>query len=687
MKIFSNIYKFLAVALASASALASCVQMEDTQENVGYLCFPGLEVDVTVEDLLQTKALNVDVPRPDESTIKYVITDKNGESTEKTGPWEPMKLPVGPYSISATAGTNGFGVPYFAGTYSGTITPLAQETPKLTMNLQNSLVNLSVASALEGHFTLESVKFESAGHEPVTFAATAVPEWYFVPAGALLKVTFSGRNPIGNPAEFTLSYTPAAKVAYNVVCGHENTEGNGNANNLPTITLPEQQAGAWATRLYIDPATVSGNISDDNRAKLVYEVIPEGGDWNNSLTVEQISGDYYVAKGLTNGSRYTVRARIGNLFSEERTVTVKENLEGVTVKSEHYKDGNGDLAGTNSTLSVALPGILGTLNSPEVGLLQITGYSLSNGSETVRTASAAGLMTAESAWPYLPQGSNYVLTINHKLRDESASVPSKNTGFTSPSPKSFMSISLTSYSSYDKYLENNKDAANAMDAFTIKTLGATWTISSDLMNNSNYSKSFTYNNNGQSVNTYSGNACSLGDKTSLAVGTQYKVSASLTFDGEKVDTGAKTHYITGLPYKQEPLVKDDWTSEKNHSGVVDWEYEANCVNIRPNYAWGSAYARVTSNQEFVLPASVNVNVVNDGNKNGRLGVKYFLRFGSTALIDGSEYGNNASIGYNASNVFGEGTYKVQVEATYGAANSTSSYNISKVLVLYGDLPQ
>ncbi len=679
----SNIFKPVAVLALASFFLASCAGVEEDMAGaVGYLCPPALEVDLTVEDLISTRALEgFSVEEPDLADFHYVVRDKdNVVKYDGTGLWEPLTMPVGPYSVVATLGENGFGEPYFYGaTLSGaSIDAMQQEIPQMTVQVRNAVVRVSVNSDFAKHFTLNSVELTSGGTSR-TFTASEIASWYFVPSEQPLEIRLVGQSSAGVSKEFVHTITPEKRSATDIICNQLST-------NVPVIDFDDQSAGAWATRLYVTPATFE-NISAANQAALVYEIIPAGGDWASAQTAEQISGSYYYFKDLINGATYTVRARIGNLTAEQ-TVTVKENLEGISVSSVHYKDGNGNLAGTNSTLSVSIPdGILKTLNT--AGLLQITGYSLSNGSETVRTAVSDGLMAQSSNWPYLPQGANYVLTINHKLSTESVTVESINTGFSSPSPEDFLTIDLTSYSSYDKYLENNPDAANGMDAFTIKTLGATWTVSPDLMNNTNYSKSFTYNNNGQSVSTYSGNTCSLGDKGSLAVGTQYKVSASVTFDGETVDTGApKTHYITGLPYRQDPLVEGDWTGEMNHSGKVDWKYAADCVNIRPNPSLvRNGYARITSNQEFFLPASVNVNVVNDGKKVGRLDVKYFLRLGSTTLIDGNKYGNNTSIGYNASTVIAGGTHKVQVEATYGAANTSSSYNITKIEVLYGPLPQ
>ncbi len=677
-----NIFKSAAVLAMSAFAFASCMQMEgDVNEAMGYLCAPAFEVDVTVEDLIGTKAIEgfvVEEPYP--SDFRYVVKDKDDAVRyDAVGLWEPMAMPAGKYSVEAYHGTNGFGEPYFYGKTpeDAQIAAVQQNRPELKVQVYNALVKVSVDSDFARHFTLNSVVLTSEGVSK-TFTADGIADWCFVPSGSELSIRLIGESKAGVAKEFTHVITPAPKSANDIVCRQD-------GSNLPSITLPDQAAGAWATRLYINPLAAGDftNISADNQRKLVYEVIPEGGDWETDLCpVEQIEGRYYVAKGLTNGSRYTVRARIGNLTAEQ-TVEVKENLEGVTVKSEHYKDGNGNLAGTNSTLSVpTLPGILGTLNDPEVGLLQITGYSLSNGSETVRTASAAGLMTAASGWPYLPQGSSYVLTISHKLSNDPETVESKNIGINSPSPKDFLGISLTSYSSYDKYLENNPDAANAMDAFTIKTLGATWTVAPDLMNNAHYSKSFAYNNNGQSVSDYSGNICSLGDKGQLAVGTQYNVSASLTFDGEKVETGSRTHYITGLPYVGDfsDANKDaNWGQTKE--GTSSITFAGSYVRLQPGRAGiSTAHATLTSKQSFILPSNVNVHFYNVMRKSGGLLSGYKLLFGSETITS-----INSSVTVDESKNFSSGTYNVVLDSTYGSSNRTSYYEVSSLIVNYGSL--
>ncbi len=703
MKIYSNIYKFCAVALAAV--LASCVQMEDAPENVGYLCSPGVEVDVTVEDLLQTKVLNVDVPEPEASTIKYVITDKNGKSTEKTGPWEPMKMPVGSYSISATAGTNGFEDPYFTGTCTGTIKALAQETPQLKMALSNSLVNLSVAPALDGHFTLESVKLEAEGFEPVTFAYGEIPDWYFVPAGVALKATFTGESSTGSPATFEHTFTPSAKVAYNVVCGKSE-------NNLPTISLPNQQAGAWATRLYIDPATVSGNISDANKAKLVYEVIPQGGNWDDALIAEQISGDYYVVKGLTNGSTYSVRARIGNLVSEVREVTVQENLEGAGVSLSLDKP-NGVLSGTIATLNLGLTGIIQELVT--AGHLVISESTLTMDDKTVvRTASVSDTpttMAVANDYPYLPHKSSYELEIVHKLANDVVEVSSFSTA-TAPEPDFAVTL-LKSYSSYDYGVGNNGftknvTTANGLNAETIYDAGVTsWGISDALMSNSNYSSGrtteFKLDGVAQTVPT-------LGSKANFTglSWDEHKISAKVTFDGIS-DEAVRIHHITGLPYSAMPNNTDTykWIQTPNSNKDVSWNYEHKItinegtfwnpnrvdyyyygVRLMPSGGGISTFYAGIYFDSFHIPQSVNVSIDNSYFRDGFLLREYHLICSGTTLVN--EDGNDEELNTHNNlegvlNPSSDSTEQLKIEGVYGSSNETSFYLVTSVSVRYSEL--
>ncbi len=544
-----NIFKSAAVLAVSVFAFASCAQVEEDMGGaVGYLCAPALDVDVTVEDLIETKALQGLISQPDLNEFHYIVKDKDGvEKYNGVGLWEPLAMPVGAYSVEASLGDNGFGEPSFYGKTGAdaVINSMEQEVPEMTVQVRNSLVKVGVDTEFAKHFTLQTVTLKSEGRDPVTLSDSEISDWYFVPSGSALEITLTGTSSAGVSKSFTQTINPAARSAYNVICRQD-------GNNVPGINLPDQSTGAWATRLYITPATFT-NISADNQAKMVYELIPEGGDWASAQVAEQIEGQYYVVKGLTNGARYTVRARIGSLFSGEQTVTVSDNLPGTTVSLVHNNndDPNVVLSGTNATLDLKLTGILKTLN--DAGYLQFTSLALTNGVDvTVRTAAASGVMSVVDGWPYLPQGSDYDLVIGHKLSSDQSSVTSVISGFSSPAPA--FKLDLTSYSTYDKYLAYKATAdvealekANSMNAYTIEGMGVAWGISSDLISNSNYSKSLTYQGASVPETSIVGTAYSTADVTGLAVGTDYGVSAKMVFDGVEVSV-SKSHHITGLPY-------------------------------------------------------------------------------------------------------------------------------------------
>ncbi len=602
------------VLAVSAFALASCVQVElETEEAVGYLCAPALEVDMTVDDLMDTKALDFELTAPEVADFHYLVKDKDGAvKHDEVGLWEAMAMPVGPYSVEAWHGTDGFGSPYFYGK-TGTdavIDPLEREVPALTIQLANALVKVGIKEDFAQHFTLETVTLSSGSLSPITLSASEIADWYFVPAGRELSVKLTGKSSAGTPVEYAHKVTPAAKSATSILCGASTT-------NVPVINLPDQSAGAWATRLYITPATFE-NISADNQAAVAYELIQEGGDWANAVVAERIEGQYFVVKGLANSSRYTVRARIGNLLSGEQTVEVMDNLPGTTVALVH--DNNDDpnvmLSGTDATLDLKLSGVLKSLN--EAGLLQFN-TSLNKSGALVRTStSPAGLMTGEtSAWPYLPQGNDYALTVTHKLSTETEYISSSAIGGFVSNPPVFGITLSKSYTSYDYGVGNadngfskNIDIANNnCKPESLYGAGVSWNIAGDLMTGDKYQTGRSVNvfltQGGSPKATYTptslASAYSVGEITDLEW-KQYEVSAEVSFDNVKKTTETRIHHITGLPYKMTHKANEGvhpWNKEK---GNITWE------DNRVNMSYASGTGPRISSPSFYMPVQVNVTI-------------------------------------------------------------------------------
>ena len=147
--------RHILILLGLALALSSCVQFSG-QEGMAQLYPPVFEVDATVEDLAQTKAAP-DAPVPDKPAlpeVHFTVKDKDGTVVyNKLGVWDaPLKLPIGKYSIEAYSGSNTFGTAYFTGTASGTVAAGKEETPTISMALQNAYLAVGLTETLAEHF-------------------------------------------------------------------------------------------------------------------------------------------------------------------------------------------------------------------------------------------------------------------------------------------------------------------------------------------------------------------------------------------------------------------------------------------------------------------------------------------------------------------------------------------------------
>ncbi len=572
-----NIFKS-AFALA-AFVLVSCTQVEvEMNEATGYLCAPSLDVDVTVEDLMGTKAVDFLVETPDYADVHFLVKDKDGVvKHDRKGLWEKMLMPVGKYSIKATCGSNGFGAPYFTAETAedAAIEPYEDEKPALTLGLGNALMKITVPSDFAAHFTLGTVTFSASGFDPVVLTAAQIADWYYVPSEVAISVTIKGTSSAGVDKVFEYgNITLAQKSARTIVCGDK-------PGSMPSIALPDQTAGAWAGRLYVTPATFT-NVSAANQAKVVYEV-SESGNWDDIKTSMAIDGQdtpglYHVVKGLENGKTYHVRARVGNLYTSDdqiKTITVAENLPGADVTFSHNYPGN-VLTSSTAKLSLNLgTGILSILQSK--GLMLISS-SLAKGSDEVRTLDGiSGEMNPSADWPYLPKGDDYKLTVSHWVKNDASDKDTYvKTGLSHNVNPTFTVNLNKSYCSYDDYKGTNdrspnptaaNDLTNGRTAESIYNVGASWTISDDIMKKTHYAKEVVVLLDGKETSfkvTPTSNSYSPGTLTGNSW-DQHKVTTKVTFDGVPVTPTERVHEITGLPYSALPTKGGGWTEEQEAS--------------------------------------------------------------------------------------------------------------------------
>ena len=561
---FNNIFRIAAAATASAALLVSCVGLEQDQNDaVGYLAAPSLDVDLTVDDLLLTKALDFEVEEPSLVAVHFIVKDKDGTARyDADGLWdEPIVLPVGAYTVEAYYGSNGFGAPYFTGTASGSVAQLAEERPGLTLSLSNSLVRVTVDSSLEGHFIPGSeVSFNGGAH------VAGYGEWTYFPSGADLTLTLTGASSTGSAATFTHTLTsPSAKVAYDVVCGKSET-------NWPSITMSEISADdVWASRINITtPASFTGSISDANKAKVVYEAIPAtSSDWESAIS--SIPGDP-VIKGLTPGVEYQVRAKAGALVSSN-VAKVTPYIDGLSVSADHTYD-SGVLDGTDVTSTFSKSeAVKSAISSWTISLCKADGTPIR--SDLSLGTSDGSAITVTNGWPYLPTGNGetYVLKASAVMDGQTYTFEDMAvTGLSTPD----FTLSMSSYTSYDKYAGTNnitrvltnteKTGANDCDPETLYNAGGKWGISTNLMKNTNYTKTLVIDIDGNTDRTYTVSGYDYNELYEDITGlgwSAHTLKVSMTFDNRTVSK-TQTHHITGLPYASSLNNKTTgWTNFSN----------------------------------------------------------------------------------------------------------------------------
>lgn len=564
----------LALLLAPVMAFTSCLEViDDGSEAVGYLAPVSVAFDLSVDELTSTKALPLPtIESPNEADILFVVKDQNGNVVHSDyGRWEgTLVIPVGNYTVEASYGANAFGSPYFYGSVSGKVGPYENQTlPDINLKVENSLVAVTIKDELVQHFTCETVTFKSG---TTTFSGS-LGEYCFVPSGRDLSVVLGGKNSMNKPSTFSYQLAkPLARSAYEVICEKAST-------NWPSISFTSDKIVAWANRIYVtSPADFSGAISSDNKETVVYEAIPSSSsDWSLAKTSVKDNG-IPVIKGLDTGTEYKVRARAGVLVSPE--VKVTPNFSGLATSAEHTST-SGLLDGTDVTVSFAhaSSAVKASIKSWTLNLCKSDGTVLRSGL-SIGTTSDGSQITSSTGWPYLPSG-QYKVVAGVTMTD--GEVVGTEVIFETDKPT--FTVSVSAYTSYNKYLDRNLDFANnAANKHTVFERKTNVSISDALLSNTNYSSirssSITFNSN--SLGTFNTNTKDFGNDANCTSWQNYPFKASMTFDGVTEEASVDCH-ITGLPYTAAPPSND---SQK--SGGHPWTEDQRASAGISHFSWGSS---------------------------------------------------------------------------------------------------
>ena len=324
------------------------------------------------------------------------------------------------------------------------------------------------------------------------------------------------------------------------------------------------------------------------------------GSITETLASNESQRNLYVHKEEAVAVSFTGTNLIGGETSKEATVTNSaaagtqyviqcnpENLPSFDLQTqataEHTKVGE-LLSGTKVMINVA------SLTGTPAAL--ITGWKaeLQNQAGTiVRTFTGSGAptqnspaeMTQAGDWPYLPQGT---YTLRSSLTLKTGELTAENVS-TVEVPAPTFTVSASAYTSYNKYLAGEIDAANSCDGSTIYGMKAAPSITDALQNNPNYTQS--------SALTLDGNAVSAGNAESQSWAA-HTLNASYTFDGVTM-SGSETYHVTGLPYNID-FRKNEDGSKWNFVGTTKYDqkggyrlYKAYTTNEKCNAFSPSIY--------------------------------------------------------------------------------------------------
>lgn len=226
-----------------------------------------------------------------------------------------------------------------------------------------------------------------------------------------------------------------------------------------------------------------------------------------------------------------------------------------TVIPTHQYNEDKMLVGTNLTFSNNYPG------------MEWKAVVTNTNGETVRTVTGSGALFSEykssSDWPYLPAG-KYKATYYLVTEDDENKVSSREFIVGQPT----LTAKAEGYTSYDKYLSRDIDAANAADGYTLYEPQVSVNISPSLAANPRYGYQMTYTFNGE-TNTTTNNIQNIGNKKLDARLAAYQLSMNVQFAGEQI-AAKNDFYITGIPFMFAPPTTSTWEKDGDVTDEGDY---------------------------------------------------------------------------------------------------------------------
>lgn len=324
-----------------------------------------------------------------------------------------------------------------------------------------------------------------------------------------------------------------------------------------------------------------------------------------------------------------------------------------TVIPTHQYNEDKMLVGTNLTFSNNYPG------------MEWKAVVTNANGETVRTVTGSGALFSEykssSDWPYLPAG-KYKATYYLVKEDGENKVSSREFIVGQPT----LTAKAEGYTSYDKYLSRDIDAANAADGYTLYEPQVSVNISPSLTANPRYNYQMTYTFNGETKTTTT-NIQNIGNKKLDARLAAYQLSMNVQFAGEQVAAN-NDFYITGIPFMFAPPTTSTW--EKDGDVTDDEDYAR-------MGRWNGGSQSLTYTK-VAIPTGTRISLDYKFKPNaGAVSTTFTISAGNQTLVSGkaNSYQNPTYEGVQSVTISPDATY-IRCHNSYGAGNTgTDLYRV------------
>ena len=324
-----------------------------------------------------------------------------------------------------------------------------------------------------------------------------------------------------------------------------------------------------------------------------------------------------------------------------------------TVIPTHQYNEDKMLVGTNLTFSNNYPG------------MEWKAVVANANGETVRTVTGSGALFSEykssSDWPYLPAG-KYKATYYLVKEDGENKVSSREFIVGQPT----LTAKAEGYTSYDKYLSRDIDAANAADGYTLYEPQVSVNISPSLTANPRYNYQMTYTFNGETKTTTI-NIQNIGNKKLDARLAAYQLSMNVQFAGEQVAAN-NDFYITGIPFTFAPPTTSTW--EKDGDVTDDGDYAR-------MGRWNGGSQSLTYTK-VAIPAGTQLSLDYKFKPNaGGVSTTFTISAGNQTLVSGkaNSYQNPTYEGVQSVTISPDATY-IRCHNSYGAGvTGTDLYRV------------